>query len=200
MPFLAGVLPAVIGAGATVAGDVLGKSGSQTTTNQQIFDPQTQAMRDKLFKLLSERLAQPEAIDPALMAQGVAGINQSANAAVPALQSAFSSRGLGQSGIFGGTLNNLTMQRLGGISSLLTQLQGTAEERRSRMIDQALGLVSPTGASSTAGGNPISGLGAGLSDIGTLLGIKYGLGGNTNATNGVPLPIPTGGWNPGGGW
>lgn len=173
---IAAALPVIIGAGAGIAGSVLQSKGKQTTTTQQIFDPTSQAMRSQLQGLLSSKLQQPLAIDPALLAGGLGNLNKLFASGVGNLQSQFSARGLGQSGLFGGSLTNLQLARMGKAGDLLNQLMGTAEERRNMTISQALQLSSPTGGTRVEEGSLAGGLGAGLQDLSSALGLLSALG------------------------
>lgn len=167
-------LPIAIG-GSAIGGALQAAAGKKSTTTSQ-FDPTSQAMREKLAALLTGKLSQPLSIDPALLAQGMGGLNKLFSSGVTNLQNQFSSRGLGQSGLFGGALSNLQLARMGKAGELLNQLMGTAEERQNATIAQALKLANPTGETGTASTGALGAVGAGLGDLSTTIGLLTAMG------------------------
>lgn len=198
MPFLAPLIPVIggalasaapaIGAGASIAGSLLGsKGGTGTTTSSVQFDPLSQGIRQNLASLLQGKLKQPLSMDPNLLSLALGGLNRSFNSSLPGLQNIMSARGLGQSGLFGGNLQNLDLARIGGVSTLMNQLAGTATERQNTTINQLLSLASPTGQTTTNTGSTTGAIGAGLGDLGTTLGLLSILrGASPGVVSGTP--------------
>lgn len=195
-------IPLIVGAAASVAGSALAGHG-KTTTNQtstQTFDPIAAAARQQAGSAITKELSNPLSLDPGLLSQGLTGINSSFNSAVPAMQDIFSSRGLGQSGLFGGSLNNAALSRLGQIGQLYQQVLSTADARNRANIQQAMQLGSPTGTTGTSvstGPGAIAGVGGGLQNVGSLLallsalkgGIPGASPGSNPATPAMPFPV-----------
>lgn len=207
MPFIVPFLPAIIGAGASIAGGALA-SKSKTTTTTPTLSPEMQGTQDKLLSVLQSMLDPSTDSTLAPIKSAAEGTINTNYAQLPnKVTRQAAARGFGSSGKLGGGLLGVESARLGDLSSLegnMAQLSSQRQLSAEQMIQQI--LANNTGRKSTTPGYALPSI---LTSIGGTLsnGVGSSLGNLTALQTlaamikggGSMVSVPNGGYSSAGG-
>lgn len=178
MPFLLPMLPALIGAGASVAGSALSGSRSASTPT---LSPEMQQLQDQLANYSSTLMTNPTKNLAPMKLAATDQISRNYAAMPKTVANSLSSLGFGSSGKLGTAMYNTAAARSGDLTNLEGQYGQMAvnQANEGASLSEQL-LNSFRGVSGTSSGNPagnalMSG-GNGLSNLSTLLMLQKVLG------------------------
>lgn len=159
MPLAPLVIASIIGAGGAVAGGALANRGKQTSTTTPTYDPASQALRAKVYGMISDRLGQGPQDMRGYAGTGLADINETYNLAGQNLENTLTSRGLASSPVAGAGAARLQASRAGSIA----RFQNSIPLLQRGLQTEDLGLATSafnTGRGVTSTGTAESGGGA----------------------------------------
>jgi hypothetical protein len=192
------LLPILLGAGSLLGG-ILGSrqrqrqtttgttSGTSTTT--PTFTPEVSPLINPLVQASLRRLRNPASLPFGYEAGGIDTINRGYDAARLATQNRLTAAGIGGGEAEAAALGGLDLGRAGEIVGFQNQLPLIARDLQNQDLAQALAIAgigrgqSTTSTGTTTGeattgqtGGLLGGLGAGFTDLASLLGFLYGQG------------------------
>lgn len=136
MPFAA-ALPAIIGAGTSLAGGLAGLGNKRPPS----LDATQSRILDALLNQLYPQVGQTPTIDPVQKSLMFGQLAQGAKGGENRVTNALVSRGLGRSGLLGSALTQNSNQLQAGQTQVLSYLQQQAVDQRNDTIKQILGLL-----------------------------------------------------------
>jgi len=197
MPFLAALLPALIGGGASIAGSLLSgkpKTSTSTSSTTPTMTPEMQQLMDKLSAYSTDSMTNGGGQALTTMKNNsIDQVNRNYMGAPARLSSQFASRGYGSSGDFGNSLYQTEYQRQGQLSGLESQYaqmglnqQNTGANLGEQLLNFGKGSTS-TGTGTTPDTSTQNGFlsaGNGLSNLSTLMMLSNVLKGGGSGTVG----------------
>ena len=198
MPFLAALLPALIGGGASIAGSLLSgkpKTSTSTSSTTPTMTPEMQQLMDQLSSYSKDSMTNGGGQALTTMKNNsIDQVNRNYMGAPARLSSQFASRGYGSSGDFGNSLYQTEYQRQGALSGLESQYaqmglnqQNTGANLGEQLLNFGKGSTSTSTGTTpdTSAQNGFLSAGNGMSNLSTLLMLSNVLkGGGGSSTPG----------------
>lgn len=169
MPFLAPLVPAIIGAGASIAGGAIANKGTQESA--PTWDPAFSPLRDQILAAVRRRLASSADLS-GYEGAGVANINRASNLTQQSLENSLTARGLNASPVAGAGLATLETGRgsaIAGFRNSLPLIQRTMQGEDLQQAGHILNLGAGIGTQTSSGG----GVGGAVEQLAKYLGTKY---------------------------
>jgi len=191
------LLSSIIGGGSSIVGGALANKAKQgsTSTTTPTYDPQSQALRDLVYKQISDRLTGPGADLSGYTTSGLQDINKAYDASATATNNNLAARGLSRSPVAAAVDANRNLARAADIGRftssiplLQRQLQTEDLGLAQNVFNSGRGSTGTGAATTTEGG----GAGGAFSNLSQMLGFLIGSGAFKKGSTTPGLPAVAG--------
>ncbi len=174
-PAVASLVGAGVSAAAGVAGGLLNRSKTSTSSTAPVYTPEQQGIQHQLADTLSARLANPGQPFQGAKVGAIDSVNKGTDSLTKRLQSNFSSRGFGESGKLLTDTRAIEQNRIGTIGSLDAKFAGMQADYETGLVNDAerfgfagAGSTTTSTAPGNVAGGAVGGAGQTLTTLFTL--------------------------------